>query len=124
MPGERSGGLLRRNGADPADPPSRVRVGAAEAAGATARDLQQERRGALPVRRLRRARRPASRPDASPQERARGPGVLPPDPDALPPKIRIYLIADNLCAHKPPTSASGPRTTTSSSSSPPPMPAS
>ena len=43
----------------------------------------KKQRGALPVRRLRRARRPAARPAAPAQERSRGARVLQPDPDAL-----------------------------------------
>ena len=53
---------------------------------APAGDLQQEARGALPVRRLRRALRPPPRPDPPAQERPRGARLLPPDPDALPPE--------------------------------------
>ena len=55
-----------------------------QAARAAAGDLQQARRGALPVRRLRRARRPPPRPAAPAQERPGGARLLPPDPDALP----------------------------------------
>jgi hypothetical protein len=44
----------------------------------------------------------APRPAAPPQERPGSARVIPPDPDALSAKIRIYLIADNLSAHKTP----------------------
>ena len=58
----------------------------AETTRAPAGDLQQEARGALPVRRLRRALRPPPRPDPPAQERPRGARLLPPDPDPLPPR--------------------------------------
>ena len=46
------------NGTDPADPPSGIRLGAVQTARAAARDVQTPPRGAVPVRRLRRPRRP------------------------------------------------------------------
>jgi len=51
-----------------ADPAPRRGMGAREALRASARDLFQTERGALPIRRLRRPRRPPPRPPPRPQE--------------------------------------------------------
>ena len=77
-------------------------MGATEAARAAPSDLQQARRGALPVRRLRRARRRLLgrlRPHKSGQEVL---GCYRQIRMRYRPEIRIYLIADNLSPHKTP----------------------
>ncbi len=101
-------------------PHQRSGWGQLKAPRAVARDLQQERRGALPVRRLRRAHRPAARPAAPPQERAiEVLGFYRQIRIRYKPKQRIYLIADTSPRTRPPRSANGRKTTTSSSCSPP-----
>jgi transposase len=120
----RGGGLLRRDGTDPADTPPRFGLGTQQAARAATRDVQKEGRGALPLRCLRRPLRSPARTAARPQERRGGARLLPPDPDALRPAPADISSLTTSPRTRPPRSASGRRRATSSSCSRPPTRAS